>query len=122
MLNDKDKKHLSGVPRHLYLLSMTTLITVMLIFAAACAHNLYLTKILGSIEGYGIADIPDLWTNGIDLEQTYSGVYVMAINRLGLAFIDLGVVAILAISAWTIHASRQRNMRIAQTLKDCGDW
>ena len=122
MLNDKDKKYLSGIPRHLYLLSITTLITVKLIFAAACVHNIYLTKIIGSIEGYGIADIARLWASGVDLEETYSGVYVTAINRLELAFIDLGIVAVLAISAWTIHALRQRNMRIVQTLKDCGDW
>jgi hypothetical protein len=122
MLNDKDKKYLSGAPRHLYLLSMTTLITVKLIFAAACIHNLYLTKITGSIEGYGIADIASLWARGADLEETYSGVYVTAINRFESALIDLGIVAILAISVWITHALRQRKLRIVQTLKDCGDW
>lgn len=76
----------------------------------------------GPHEGYGIADIARLWASGVDLEETYSGVYVTAINRLELAFIDLGIVAILGISAWTIHALRQRNIRIVQTLKDCGDW
>jgi len=122
MLSDKDKKRLSGVSESYFLVSMIALITVTLIFAAGCIHNLYLVKIIGSVEGYGVADIARFWASGVDLEGTYSGVYVMAVNRFGMAFLGLGTVVISGICTWGVYAVRQRNMKVVQALKDSGAW
>ena len=122
MLNDKDKKYLSGVSDRVYLLSMATLITVALIFVAGFVRNLYLAKIIGSIEGYEIVDVVAHWAHGVELKESYSGVYVMATNRFEMAFLDLGVAIVLGMSVWAVHASRKRNIRITRALKDCGAW
>jgi len=122
MLNDKDKKYLSGVSKPIYLFSMATLISVALIFVAASFRNLYLAKIIGSAEGYRIADVAANWAHGIELKESYSGAYVMAINRFEMAFLDIGVVVILGISVWATYASRRRNIRIVRALKNCGAW
>ncbi len=122
MLNAKDKKYLSGVSDGLYLISMVTLITVTLIFSAAFIHNLYLAKIIGSVEGYGLGDVANLWANGVELKESYSGIYVMAVNRFEMAFLDLGVVVILVMSLWANRTSRRRNKRIVQALRKGGVW
>jgi hypothetical protein len=122
MLSDKDKKYLAGVSEKFYLLAMATLITVMLLFMAGCIRNLYLAQIIGSIEGYKIADIARFWANEIDIKRTYSGIYVMAVNRFELAFLNLGAVAVLGIALWGAHASRKRNMRVVKVLKESGAW
>jgi len=122
MLSDKDRKYLTGVSEAFYLLTMVALVTVMLIFLAGCIRNIYLVKIIGSIEGYGVADIVRFWAAGIDIKETYSGVYVMAVNRLSLAFLNLGTVAVLGIGLWGARTLRQRNARIVQALKDSGAW
>jgi hypothetical protein len=122
MLSDKDKKQLAGASARFYLVAMVTLVTVMLIFVAGCIQNLYLAKIIGSVEGYGIVDIARFWAIGVDIKETYSGVYVTAVNRFGLAFLNLGTVAVLAICIWGVYTIRQRNIRIVQALKDSGAW
>ena len=122
MLSDKDKKYLTGVSEVFYLMTMATLVTVMLIFVAGCIHNIYLAKIIGSVEGYGIVDIARFWVNGVDVKETYSGVYVMAVNRFGLAFLNLGTVAVLGIGLWGARTIRKRNARVVQALKDSGAW
>ena len=122
MLNDQDKKYLSGVSERFYLLSMVTLITVTLIFGAGIIRNLYLATTIGSIEGYGLLDIAQLWANGVELEASYSGVFIMAVNRFEMAFLDLGVVVILSLSLWGTLAVRRRNERIVQALKNAGVW
>ena len=122
MLSAKDKKYLSGMPDRLYLISVVTLITVTLIFSAAFIHNLYLAKIIGSVEGYGLEDVANLCANGVELKENYSGIYLMDVNRFEMAFLDLGVVVILVMSLWASRASRRRNMRIVQALKKGGVW
>jgi len=122
MLSDKDRNYLTGVSETFYLVTMATLVTVMLIFVVGCIHNIYFAQIIGSVEGYGIADIAHFWVNGIDVKKTYSGVYVMAVNRFGLAFLNLGAVAILGVGLWGARTIRKRNERVVQALKDSGAW
>ena len=122
MLSDKDRKYLTGVSEAFYLVTMATLVIVMLIFVAGCIHNIYLAEIIGSVEGYRISDIARFWVEGIDVKNTYSGVYVMAVNRFGLALLNLGTVAVLVIGLWGVRTIRKRNARVVQALKDSGAW
>ena len=122
MLSEKDRKHLAGIPTNIYLLCMAVLLTAMLIFAVGCAQNMYLAKIIGSVEGYSFVDIANLWISDIDLKKTYSGVYITAINRFELALLDLGVVFIIGANLWLIYTIRNRNRRIVRAFIDCGVW
>lgn len=122
MLNEKDRKALSWSLGKYGRVVEFAVILVPLFLVVSGFVNLYFASRIGSLEGYGLAELLKDWATGVDTKAQYSGVYVKAIGRITLAFFSFGFALVLALQVYAYHTIRQRDRRIVATLRSCGYW
>ena len=84
--------------------------------------NFYLASKIGMKEGYDLISLFKSWEAGIEASKQYSGIYLMAIERLEMAILLFGVTLIWGIAAVKVRVTRQRNRRIVEILKRHEEW
>jgi hypothetical protein len=88
-----------------------------LVFSLNAINDIRLCLIFAAMAGLTFGQIFIIWIKGVPASQASLGIVLLATQRLEMALISLAVVAILAVSMWTLLAAANRNVRILQSLK-----
>ncbi len=88
-----------------------------LIFLVGALNDIRLCHSFAAMAGLTFGEVFSTWIKGVPASQAALEIVLLATQRLQMALISLAVVAILAISLWTLLAAANRNARILQSLK-----
>lgn len=88
-----------------------------LVFLLGAANDIRLCYSFAAMAGLTLGEVFSIWIKGVPASQASLEIVLLATQRLQMALISLAVVAILAISLWTLLAAANRNARILQSLK-----
>jgi hypothetical protein len=88
-----------------------------LVFLLNAMNDIRLCLSFAAMAGLSFGQIFSIWIKGVPASQASLEIVLLATQRLEMALISLAVVAILAVSMWTLLAAANRNVRILQSLK-----
>ncbi len=88
-----------------------------LVFLVGAVNDIRLCQSFAAMAGLTFGQTFSTWIKGVPASQAALEIVLLATQRLQMALISLAVVAILAISLWTLLAAANRNARILQSLK-----
>lgn len=74
--------------------------------------NLRFSAVIAGFENSTLRDIWDGWIRGIDINATYSGVYLKALERMNLALVQFGFALCFLFGAYCLVKANARNRRI----------
>ncbi len=74
--------------------------------------NLRFSAVIAGFENATLRDIWDGWIRGIDINATYSGVYLKALERMNLGLVNLGFALCFLFLSYGFMKANARNRRI----------
>jgi hypothetical protein len=88
-----------------------------MVFLLGAANDIRLCHDFAAMAGLTFGQTFSTWIKGVPASQAALEIVLLATQRLEMALVSLAVVAILAISLWTLLAAANRNARILESLK-----
>ena len=88
-----------------------------IVFLLGAMNDIRLCRSFAAMAGLTFGQTFSTWIKGVPASQASLEIVLLATQRLEMALVSLAVVAILAISLWTLLAAANRNARILQSLK-----
>jgi hypothetical protein len=88
-----------------------------MVFLLGAANDIRLCHSFAAMAGLTFGQTFITWIKGVPASQAALEIVLLATQRLQMALISLAVVAILAVSLWTLLATSKRNVRILESLK-----
>lgn len=120
MLTEKDISYLqkSAGSQGLFVEKVLT-VTVVLLFVVSMVNFQVASGIAGK-EGLSLADLFVNWIEGFSPELKYSGLYLIAVDRLEAGIIELGLAVLALVTTVVFKTTRKREQRIVAHLKELG--
>jgi len=120
VLTERDKTYFSRFTegRARLTLWVVGVATVFLFLIAVL--NFRLAHSIGQREGYTFGSLFKSWVNGFSPNVEYSGIYLLALQRLEAGFLNLGLVTIFIVGLVTYKIELNRNKRLIEILKKSG--
>jgi hypothetical protein len=88
-----------------------------MVFLLGAVNDIRLCRSFAAMAGLTFGQVFGTWIKGVPASQAALEIVLLATQRLQMALISLAVVAILAVSLWTLLATSKRNVRILESLK-----
>jgi hypothetical protein len=88
-----------------------------MVFLLGAVNDIRLCHSFAAMAGLTFGQTFVTWIKGVPASQAALEIVLLATQRLQMALISLAVVAILAVSLWTLLATSKRNVRILESLK-----
>jgi hypothetical protein len=99
-----------------------TLHFALLFFLVMILLNLNLASKIGAREGHSLLALFKSWIAGIDAKAQYSGIYLLAMERLQAALMLFSLVILFTVYIYIYRKERKHKRRIIEILKKHGEW
>jgi len=119
-ISENDIKSLQSYETSLGKIANWAIILAPLFLMILCFFNLYLASRIGYNDGIDFLTLLQTWIKGVNVNDMYPGIMVLALDRIGTAVLQLGFSIIFAILAYAYHKRRKMDLRIIATLRNKG--
>lgn len=120
MITEKDIAFLKSYETVLGKIMNWAVILMPVFLFLLCGFNLYMASRISGNAGYDLGYLLQLWIRGVNPYAEYSGMLVVAMERLLAAALQVCFAIVFVILAYAYHKRRKMDYRILATLKSKG--
>jgi hypothetical protein len=117
MLEASDRRWLEHEAGRQGTIARAVLLAVPVVMLLLVATNVLMAMQIGHLQGLHLTTLLKDWAVGTEWDRVYTGVYLKAMDRLDVAFLQLGVAAIGAAMAIMHRTQQGRCRRILAALE-----